>query len=128
MSFWIFHGNQSSDLWVQEVERRLNRRENAMKLDKKFYVSGAGGDIIPCTVRKAKDGSVVPDNEWVVFLAKDNAFAAVLPVYYTICEALGADEEHLAAVSKLIQSVNFWRSENPERCKVPDAKGEKLLP
>jgi hypothetical protein len=40
-----------------------------MKLDAKFY-----GDL-----RKVKDGSAVPDDEWAVFLAKDNAFAAILP-------------------------------------------------
>jgi isocitrate/isopropylmalate dehydrogenase len=92
-----------------------------MKLDKKFYA-----DVV--YIRKAKDHSIVSDEEWVVFLAKDNAFAAVLPLYYEACEKMGADEEQLAAVTRLIDDVAAWRLANPERCKVPDAKGEKLLP
>jgi hypothetical protein len=93
-----------------------------MKLDKKFYV-GLEGDI-----RKAKDDSSVPDDEWVVFLAKDDAFSVVLPIYWQVCHALGCDAEQLEAVQALISRVSAWRKANPERCKVPDAKGEKMLP
>ncbi|HWS65675.1 MAG TPA: hypothetical protein VN325_23185 [Steroidobacteraceae bacterium] len=92
-----------------------------MKLDKKFYA-----DVV--YIRKAKDHSIVPDDEWVVFLAKDNAFAAVLPAYRRELIAMGADDEQLEAVTRLIDDVTAWRLANPERCKVPDAKGEKLLP
>lgn len=88
-----------------------------MKLDGKFY-----GEI-----RKAKDDSIVPDDEYVVFLAKDNAFAAILPEYRDMCKALGADTEQLLAVDRLIQRVQVWRAANPDKLKVPDAKGEKLL-
>jgi hypothetical protein len=88
-----------------------------MKLDAKFY-----GEL-----RKAKDDSVVPDDEYVVFLAKDNAFAAVLPVYRAICVSIGADKEQVDAVDRMIDRLHRWRGENPDRLKVPDAKGEKLL-
>lgn len=87
------------------------------KLDAKFY-----GDIF-----KAKDGSRVPDDEYVVFLAKDNAFATVLPEYFRVCTEMGADDEQLAAVDAMLKRVLHWRLTHPERCKVPDAKGEKLL-
>ena len=42
-----------------------------MKLDKKFV-----GQIT-----KVKDGSIVGEDEYVVFLAKDTAFASILPTY-----------------------------------------------
>ena len=86
------------------------------KLDAKF-----GG-----TIRKVKDGSIVPDDQWVVFLAKDSAFAEVLPLYQAACARMGADDDQLAAVDRLIDRMNAWREANPDKVKVPDAKGEKL--
>lgn len=86
------------------------------KLDAKFY-----GEV-----RKVKDDSVVPADEFVVFLAKDNAFAAVLPVYRAVCISLGADKEQVAAVDRMIGRMAQWRLANAERCKTPDAKGERL--
>lgn len=88
-----------------------------MKLDAKFYG----------TLKKVKDDSVVPDDEYVVFLAKDNAFAAVLPVYRAVCVSLRADAEQIAAIDRMIGRLAAWRLANAERLKVPDAKGEKLL-
>lgn len=88
-----------------------------MKLDAKFY-----GEI-----RKVKDDSIVPDDQYVVFLAKDNAFAAILPEYRKLCEALHCDKEHLAAVDRMIIRLDAWRVANPDKLKRPDAAGEKLL-
>ena len=88
-----------------------------MKLDAKFYG----------TIKKAKDDSVVPDDEYAVFLAKDNAFAAVLPVYRAVCVSLGADSEQIAAIDRMIGRLASWRLANADRLKVPDAKGEKML-
>jgi hypothetical protein len=87
------------------------------KLDAKFY-----GEIF-----KVKDDSAVPSDEYVVFLAKDNAFAATLPTYLEKCKELGADAEQIAAVERMIARLWEWRVANPDRLKVPDAKGEKLL-
>jgi len=87
------------------------------KLDAKF----AG------VIFKAKDGSIVPDDEYVVFLAKDNAFAAVLPLYRDKCVELGADADQVAAVDRMIARLNIWRQNNQHRLKVPDAKNEKLF-
>lgn len=53
------------------------------KLDAKFY-----GEI-----RKVKDDSVVPDDQYMVFLAKDNAFADTVVYYRDRCVALGCDQE-----------------------------------
>lgn len=88
-----------------------------MKLDAKFE-----GEI-----RKVKDGSIVPDDEYVVFLAKDNAFAEVIHQYRLICIQRGCDNEQIAAVDRMILRLEKWRSEHPDRLKNPDAKGEKLL-
>lgn len=87
------------------------------KLDLKFY-----GQIC-----KVKDDTLVPPDEWMCFLTKDNAFALTLPFYRAKCEELGADAEQLAAVDLTIERLNAWRAANPERLKVPDAKGEKLF-
>lgn len=88
-----------------------------MKLDAKFEG----------TITKVKDGSVVPDDEWVVFLAKDNAFAAVLPAYLEKCIELGCDEEQVASVRRMIDRMVVWRLAHQDRVKNPDAKNEKLL-
>ncbi len=89
-----------------------------MKLDKKF-----NGDL-----RKVKDGSEVPTDQWVVFLAKDDAFVLTLPFYRQMCERLGADPVQLAMVDELIIHVNQWRAAHPDLCKIPDAEGERRLP
>lgn len=83
-----------------------------MKLDGKFH-----GTII-----KNKDGSVVPEDRWVCFLAKDNAFPATLMFYREECERIGAEPEQLSAVDDLIERVLVWRSRHQELCKVPDVQ------
>ena len=89
----------------------------AQKLDAKF--SGV--------VFKVKDGSIVPDDEYVVFLIKDTAFWETLPHYRQKCVDLGADEEQIAAVDRMIERGRTWRERNLARLKTPDAAGEKLL-
>jgi hypothetical protein len=87
------------------------------KLDGKFY-----GDIF-----KAKDRSPVRDDQWAVFLAKDNAFAAILMYYRDECVFQQCDPEQIAAVDRMIERVKIWRAAHPELCKKPDAKGERML-
>jgi hypothetical protein len=87
------------------------------KLDAKFYGK----------IQKVKDDSIVPDDEYVVFLAKDTAFANILPSYRAECVALGADQEQIDSVDRMIERLRSWRQANPTRLKTPDAKGEKLL-
>lgn len=88
-----------------------------MKLDAKFE-----GEI-----HKVKDGSIVPEDEYVVFLAKDNCFADVLPIYLAKCIKAECDDEHVDSVLRMIRRVRQWRASNPSRLKYPDAKGERLL-
>jgi hypothetical protein len=87
------------------------------KLDAKF--SGV--------IFKVKDGSIVPDDEYMVFLAKDQAFLPTLRFYREECKRIGADDDHIAAVDRTIKRLLNWRGNNPHRLKVPDAKGEKLV-
>lgn len=84
------------------------------KLDKKFH-----GHIV-----KVKDNSIVPEDQYVVFLAKDNAFFATLPKYLENCINLGADKRQIELVNQMINNISIWREENKEKCKVPDAEGE----
>lgn len=88
-----------------------------MKLDSKFYG----------TIKKVKNGQLVGNDEYMVFLAKDTAFANILPKYLDECRRLGADAEHLDAVGRTIVRVTQWRAMHPHQCKVPDAKSEALL-
>jgi hypothetical protein len=106
-------------LAVVEYDGRRDRElpPDMVKLDAKF--TGV--------ITKVKDGSVVPDDEWMVFLAKDNAFPAALAYYRARCVGLGCDTEQIEAIDRGIDRVNVWRANNPRRCKTPDAKGEKLL-
>lgn len=88
------------------------------KIDAKFT-----GDIF-----KVKDGTRVPDDQYVVFLVKDNVFARdALPAYIKGCEESGCDAEQLAAVRAMFDRVLAWRSANAALCKDPDAHGERLL-
>jgi hypothetical protein len=88
-----------------------------MKLDAKFY-----GEI-----KKVKDDTIVPEDEWCVFLAKDNAFAAILPQFVLECIKRGCDEEQIAAIKRMVERVTTWRDNNQDKLKDPDAKGDKLI-
>ena len=87
------------------------------KLDKKF----------DGVIYKVKDMSLVSPDQWVCFLAKDNAFVRTLPHYREKCIELGCDEEQIAAVDAMIEQVYRWRSQNPDLCKNPDLMGEERL-
>lgn len=89
-----------------------------MKLDGKFH-----GVIV-----KNKDGSIVPQDQWMCFLAKDNAVPVMLKTYRNECQRLGAEDAQLKAVDSMIERVYKWRQENPDKCKTPDIdRGEEIL-
>lgn len=73
------------------------------------------------TIYRHLDQKVVSPDEWVVFLAKDNAFPDTLRFYRAKCEEIGAAAEQLAAVDRLIARVDAWRAQHPEAHKIPDA-------
>jgi hypothetical protein len=110
---------ESLDRYVDNLPSNINHADHPAfaPLDAKFFG----------TVRKVRDGTVVPDDQWMGFLLKDNAFAEVLPIYRRICERMGADVEQLAAVDRAIARVQAWRKAHPSELKVPDAKGERLF-
>jgi hypothetical protein len=87
------------------------------KLDGKFHG----------IIAKNKDGSIVPQDEWIVFLAKDNALLPTLDFYYEKCEALGASPDQLAAIARLIDGVRRWREAHQPACKIPDVEPDEIV-
>jgi len=91
------------------------------KLDAKFYGR----------IHKAKDDSLVPEDQYVVFLAKDSVFAAMFldhkTGYLARCKQADCDEEQIAAVEAMADRLKEWREVNWMTTKAPDAKGERLL-
>ncbi len=87
------------------------------KLDGKFHGM----------IAKNKDGSIVPQDQWIVFLAKDNALPATLKFYYDECERDGCAMEQLEAIADLIVRVENWRSENLEKCKSADVQAGEII-
>lgn len=88
-----------------------------MKLDPKFYGS----------VLRAMDNSAVPEDQYMVFLAGDNAFPETLQFYRDKCAAVGTDPELLAAIDRSIDRLTEWRARNADKLHVPNANGERLL-
>jgi hypothetical protein len=88
-----------------------------VKLDGKFHG----------IIAKNKDGSIVPQDQWVVFLAKDNAFPATLRFYRAECNRQGAASEQLAAVDAAIARLDEWRQANPDKCKTPDVQAGEIV-
>lgn len=87
-----------------------------MKLDGKCY-----GVLV-----KNKDGSIIPPDQWIVFLAKDNALPATLAFYRSECIRIGAAREQVEAVEALLERVGAWRRANHDKCKVPDVQAGEL--
>lgn len=87
------------------------------KLDGKFY-----GEIY-----KNKNGARVPDDQWIVFLAKDNAVPTMLNFYLKACIEIGADLSHLMAVKDLMSRVSKWRTLNLGLCRTPDTEEDELF-
>lgn len=88
-----------------------------MKLDAKF-----DGVII-----KAKNGAVVPPDEYIVFLAHDEALPAMLEFYEKECRRLGAAGEQILAIQQMRSRLSAWRERHPERLKVADVQRNELL-
>ena len=87
-----------------------------MKLDGKFHG----------IIAKNKDGSIVPQDQWMCFLAKDNAVPATLEFYYEECIRQGAKPDQLLAARAMIDRVTAWREANPTLCKTPDVQAGEL--
>jgi hypothetical protein len=88
-----------------------------VKLDGKFHG----------IIAKNKDGSIVPQDQWIVFLAKDNAFPPTLIFYREQCRLAGAAMDQLRAVDEMINRVEAWRRANPEKCKTPDVQAGEIV-
>lgn len=89
----------------------------SQKLDGKFHG----------LIAKNKDGSVVPQDQWMVFLAKDNAVPATLLFYEEECKRQGAAQAQLDAVEEMRMRVLAWREAHPDLCKVPDVQAGEIV-
>lgn len=87
------------------------------KLDGKFH-----GVVV-----KNKNQSIVPQDQWMVFLAKDNAVPHMLQEYYRKSVELGASNEQLSAVYEMMERVNDWRKHNPHLLKVADVEVGEII-
>jgi hypothetical protein len=99
------------DIIVAWLEAQPQEGET-MKLDSKF--TGI--------VQKVSTGDVVPDDQWIVFLATDKALVPTLQFYQQQCVELGAEAPQLASLGALIQRVVAWQQANPGKLKVADVK------
>jgi hypothetical protein len=83
---------------------------NMEAIDRKFEFEGR------CT----EHDHIYTHFEGVLFLAKDRAFLAVLPDYRRRCEELGVGSEQLQGIDLLIQRVERYQREHPDKVKIPD--------
>jgi hypothetical protein len=90
--------------------------EIQMRLDSKVH-----GTLV-----SNKNGVEIPEDEFIVFRAHDNALISTLTHYRHQLETLGAKQNQLLAVDDLISRVQYWRAGHPERCKVPDVEPGEL--
>ena len=74
------------------------------------------------TIVRNKDQRNIPVDQWIVFLAKDDAVLPTLIFYREECEKLGAGREQIDGIADLITRVRNWRIANPDQCKIPDAE------
>lgn len=88
-----------------------------VKLDRKFH-----GVVV-----KNKNGAIVPPDQWVVFLAKDDAVPSTFAFYEQECVWLGAGKEQVEAVRAIRERIEAWRAANPGLCKTPDVQAGELL-
>lgn len=77
-------------------------------------------------LHKTKNGEYISPDEYVVFLAKDNAFPPTLAFYIEECKRIGADERQIASAVDLLERVNKWRLAHKDRLKVPDVEPGEL--
>jgi len=74
------------------------------------------------TLFKNKDGSEIPEDEFIVFRPSDNAVPETLVFYRNLLIKQGASQEQVEAVIELEFRVGNWRKQHPERCKVADVQ------
>lgn len=66
------------------------------------------------------DGTLVPEDEWIVFMAKDLALVPTLIAYLNNCSNLGCDEKYLREIVELTIKVMKFQKNNIDKCKIPD--------
>lgn len=78
------------------------------------------------TLVKNKDGTEIPESEFIVFRPADNAVPETLEFYRRLLVRQGASPEQVEAVVALQARVEAWRESHPGRCKVADVQPGEL--
>ena len=84
-------------------------------IDKKFIFTGFN----PFT------GKTVTQDNAFVFKASDDAAINTLHFYRSECVRLGCDALQLKGIEGLIERVQKWRVDNPDKCKRADTSPEE---
>lgn len=93
------------------------------------YRDGEGDGVLDLKVHgtlvRDRDGMEADPSGYVIFRPHDNSFLSVLDVYR---KAVVEDEDvdYLVEFDALVERIRLWRSQHPERCKVPDVQSGEL--
>jgi hypothetical protein len=83
---------------------------SATAIDRKFSIRA----------NSLASGNSYTEEEAVLFLARDRAFALTLPTYLENTKKIGAGPDQIRAVELLMNRVFRYQIENPDKVKVPD--------
>jgi hypothetical protein len=100
---------------------RFTSLTNPLLLGAKFMAEKLD-DKVHGILFRDKNNEVIPPDEFVVFRPQDNAFPATLQFYRCECIRLGCDAAQIKALDNLIERVQQWRMEHPERLKLADVE------
>jgi len=85
-----------------------------VRIDQKYY-----GEVFK------NDGTKVPEEEMIVFRAKDRAVPATLKAYAVKCQSIGCSDLHVEEILLLRDRVIHFQ-QSTGICKIPDTYPEDL--
>jgi hypothetical protein len=66
-------------------------------------------------IAKTSTGQIIPPDDYLIFMKKDDAVPAMLTTYYEKCNELGCDDDHLEWVADQVYNLRHWREQNADR-------------
>jgi len=86
-----------------------------MRIDRKYY-----GEVFK------NDGTLVPEEEMIVFRAKDRAVPAMLQFYADECRSIGCSDFHVEQMLVLKERVTHFQ-QTTGFCKIADTNPDELI-